>query len=78
VHQPGTVRITVTRRKDASQGKITLVFTEKPFELRQWQVTDAQGAVTNVTLYDAQSGIQLDNDLFVFHDPRPYSGTRMR
>jgi len=70
VHQPGTVRVTITRRSDPSQGRIALVFTEKPFELRQWQVTDAQGAITTVTLYDAQSGVLLDENLFVFHDPR--------
>lgn len=76
VHQPGTLRVTVTKRGDPSQGKITLVFTEKPFELRQWQVVDAGGQVTQVTLYDAQSGLSLDKELFVFHDPRPAPGTR--
>lgn len=76
VHQPGTARVTVTRRKDPSQGRITLVFTEKPFELRQWQVVDAQGAVTTVTLYDAESGVALDDNLFVFRDPRPILNSR--
>ena len=69
--RPGAASITVTRRKDPKQGRIALVFSEKPFELRQWQVTDQQGQVTTVTLYDAQSGLALDPNLFVFHDPRP-------
>jgi len=73
-HQPGTVSITVTKRKEPSQGKITLLFTEKPFELRQWQVVDQQGQITNVTLYDAQAGLPLDDALFTFHDPRPAPG----
>jgi outer membrane lipoprotein-sorting protein len=72
--QPGTVTITVTKRADPSQGRITLVFTEKPFELRQWQVVDQQGQITTVTLYDQQSGMPLDEALFVFHDPRPTPG----
>ncbi len=76
VRQPDTLRITVTKRKDPSQGRITLVFTEKPFALRQWQVVDAQGAITTVTLYNEESGIPLDKELFVFHDPRPAPGTR--
>lgn len=76
VHQPGTDRITVIKRGDPSQGKITLVFTEKPFELRQWQVVDPQGQITQVTLYDAQSGLSFDQELFVFHDPRPAPGTK--
>jgi len=70
-HRPGTDIVTVTRRKDPSQGRIALMFSEKPFELRQWQVTDQQGQVTAVTLYDTQSGLALDPSLFVFHDPRP-------
>jgi hypothetical protein len=32
-------------------------------------VTDPQGAVTRVSLSDAQSGIKLDPALFVFRDP---------
>ncbi|HEY1720108.1 MAG TPA: outer membrane lipoprotein carrier protein LolA [Magnetospirillaceae bacterium] len=76
VHQPDTDRVTVVKRGDPSQGKITLVFTEKPFQLRQWQVVDAQGQPTQVTLYDAQTGLSLDNELFVFHDPRPAPGTK--
>jgi len=73
-HQPGTTTITVTKREDASQGRITLVFTEKPFQLRQWQVVDQQGQITIVTLYDQQSGLPLDDALFTFHDPRPVPG----
>ena len=73
-HQAGTVGITVTRRKEPAQGRITLVFTEKPFALRQWQVVDQQGQITNVTLYDTQSGLPLDDGLFHFVDPRPVPG----
>ncbi len=74
-HQPSTTIITVAKRDDPRQGKIALVFSEKPFELRQWQVTDQQGLITTVTLYDAQSGMPLDAALFEFHDPRPNPGT---
>jgi len=73
-HQAGTDSITVTKRDNANQGRITLVFTEKPFQLRQWQVVDQQGQTTIVTLYDAQSGLPLDEALFTFKDPRPVPG----
>ena len=73
-HQPGNVMVTVTKRQDPHGGRITLVFTEKPFQLRQWQVVDQQGQITNVTLYDAQSGLPLDDALFTFKDPRPVPG----
>jgi len=73
-HQAGTVLVTVAKRKDPNAGRITLVFTEKPFELRQWQVVDQQGQTTNVTLYDAQTGLPLAPSLFIFQDPRPVPG----
>ena len=72
-HQPGVLDVTVIRKSDPGQGRITLVFTEQPFQLRQWQVTDPQGQVTTVSLFDAHSGIALNKDLFVFDDPR-FSG----
>jgi outer membrane lipoprotein-sorting protein len=69
-HQPGVVDITVARRSDPGQGRITLVFTESPFQLRQWQVVDPQGQTTTVSLFDAQTGLAFNKDLFVFSDPR--------
>ncbi len=69
-HQPGILDITVTKRNDSSDGKLTLVFTERPFELRQWQVVDKQGQLTTVSLFDAETGVKLDRSLFKFKDPK--------
>lgn len=69
-HQPGILNVTVIKAADPSQGRITLVFTESPFQLRQWQVTDPQGQVTTVSLFDAETGLSLDKDLFYFKDPK--------
>ncbi len=69
-HQPGILTVTVTKAADPAQGRISLVFTEQPFQLRQWQVTDPQGQVTTVSLFDAQTGLVLDKDLFYFKDPK--------
>ena len=73
-HNPGVVNITVTKRDDPRQGNITLTFTEKPFQLRQWKVLDQQGQVTTVSLFDASSGQSLDNALFEFNDPKMTDG----
>ncbi len=70
VRQPGVVYITVDKRDDPRSGRITLVFSESPLQLRQWKVVDAQGQTTTVSLYDAETGIRLADDLFEFHDPR--------
>jgi len=61
---PGTVEITTSMIKDSSAGKLTLVFADQPFELRQWRVLDAQNKEVTVTLYEAQTGVTLDRDLF--------------
>lgn len=68
-HAPDVLNVTVTHRKDPSQGQITLVFTERPFTLRQWQVVDAQGQNTTVVLTEPQPGIPLDAAMFKFDDP---------
>ena len=35
---PGTLEITAARAKDPGMGKLTLVFRDAPFELRQWRM----------------------------------------
>lgn len=61
---PGTVEITAAMSKDPSAGKLTLVFLEAPFELKQWRVIDAQNKEVTVTLYEPKVGIPLDRNLF--------------
>jgi len=66
---PGLLRITVTQTEDNAAGDLTLVFSERPFELRQWEVRDAQHQVTTVSLFEARSGVKLDPKLFEFVNP---------
>ena len=68
--QPGVVRISLVEADDPAAGEITLVFSDKPFALRQWQVKDAQHQVTTVSLYQAQAGLSLDSALFEFKNPK--------
>ena len=63
---PGVVRISLVHAKDPLEGRITLVFSDKPLELRKWVVTDAQGIKTTVSLLGPEFGIKLDPDLFEF------------
>lgn len=66
----GALAITLVKREDPGLGSLTLYFSEAPMELKQWKVIDAQGLVTTVALFDAETNIALDNRLFVFDDPR--------
>lgn len=60
----GVVEIDLVMTDDPAAGMLTLVFTENPFELRQWRVVDAQGVETTVSLHDVRTGIPLDRSQF--------------
>lgn len=66
----GVIRVTVTRTASPGDGSLTLVFAEKPLELRQWRVVDAQGVTTTVSLSELRTDVDLDAALFDFVDPR--------
>jgi outer membrane lipoprotein-sorting protein len=69
-HETGVVEITVTRLASPGEGTLTLVFADRPLELRQWAVVDTQGLSTQVTLFDTRFGIAVDPALF--EAPAPY------
>ena len=66
----GIIRITVVRTATPADGSLTLVFSERPLELQQWRVIDAQGVATTVSLSEIETGVKLDPELFRFVDPR--------
>lgn len=63
---PGTLEITATQTKDSALGKLTFVFGEAPFELKQWRVVDAQNKEVRVTLNSPVLGGKLDAKLFKY------------
>jgi outer membrane lipoprotein-sorting protein len=65
----GTVEITAAQAKDPAAGRLTFVFSENPFELRQWRVIDAQNKEVQVTLMSPAYGVPIDGKLFKY-DPR--------
>ncbi len=65
----GLVGITLFRTGHAAEGRLTLIFTENPFELRQWQVVDAQGRETRVQLSQVEYGGRFPSLLFEFNNP---------
>jgi outer membrane lipoprotein-sorting protein len=66
----GLLRITLHRTGKAAEGRLTLVFGDAPFELKQWAVLDAQGQETRVSLFQPQYGARFPSLLFDFNDPR--------
>jgi outer membrane lipoprotein-sorting protein len=67
----GEVFITVVQKDDPAAGQVQLVFTEVPYALSRWIVTDAAGATTEVRLKNLKTAIRFTNDdLFVYRDPK--------
>jgi len=65
----GLLQVTLVQTKDPLAGSLTLGFTENPMQLKKWRVVDPQGAVTEVELFDLQTGITLKSNLFKYYDP---------
>lgn len=68
VRQPGVVEISATQKEGVGTGELTFVFTEGPFELRQWKVKDAQSQEITVTLFETKTGLKLDSNLFKYEE----------
>lgn len=69
-----TLRLTVVEQDEADVGSLTMVFSDRPFALRQWSIVDQQRKTINVSLYNEQFGIALDPKLFIYQDP--YAASR--
>ncbi len=70
-----TIRVELVRKSDPGAGSVTLVFQEKPMQLRQWNVTDPTGIETTVTLFNTEEGMALDPELFKFERIWPKRGS---
>jgi outer membrane lipoprotein-sorting protein len=66
VHNPGVLRIAMAETKNPDQGRLTVVMSERPLELRQWTVVDPQQKQVTVTLDEPHYGVTLSPDLFVW------------
>lgn len=64
------LQITLAQTEDPGAGTLTLGFDEKPFALKKWRVTDPQGTVTEVELFQLRTDMKLDGGLFAYHDPK--------
>lgn len=62
--------LTLKQAEDEGAGSLELVFTNNPYQIVQWRVTDAQGLITNVELHNLRTGVELSDTLFVYRDPQ--------
>ena len=61
----GILRVTLDQTAGEAAGRLVLEFTEIPFELRRWLITDANGITTSVLLSNMVKGKPMVPTLFV-------------
>jgi outer membrane lipoprotein-sorting protein len=59
------IAVTAVDPSGNTPGRITMVFSNNPLELRQWIVVDAQGDVTTVALRDMRVNVPIHGSRFV-------------
>ena len=72
----GTLRIMIEDRDMADVGHVTLVFSDRPIGLKKWELVDAQGITTQVSLVNPRFGVEVDPDAFDYSDLEISTGTR--
>ncbi len=72
----GTLRITLEDRKMADAGSVTLVFSDRPLDLKKWEIVDAQGVTIQVSLVNTRYGMEVDQEAFDYSDLEIESGVR--
>lgn len=61
--------ITLVQDDDPQAGNVQLIFSEIPYALRKWRVTDPQGETTEIELKNMERDMDLPNSLFGYLDP---------
>jgi outer membrane lipoprotein-sorting protein len=62
--EPDLISLVIVEKSTLVEGKLTLIFDRKTYELRQWIVTDAQGLNTSVAIFNTAVGKPQDQALF--------------
>ncbi len=64
----GALRVSLRDAGNPDIGEVTLVFEDQPLALRKWQVVDAQGVLTEISLVNPQYGVEIDASAFEHDD----------
>ena len=72
--EPGAISVTARENAAVGGGSITLTLADSggSLELRQWDVIDAQGARTTVSVNDMRQAADIPARLFVIEDLSPF------
>lgn len=70
------IRLTVSAKNSDQGGKLTLIFTPAPLELKQMEVVNLAGDTTKVTFNNSLYGKALEDELFIIKNPRLFNKRR--
>ncbi|MEM6781857.1 MAG: outer membrane lipoprotein carrier protein LolA [Pseudomonadota bacterium] len=65
----GYTFMTFTQTDDPQAGSLEMMFSDIPFQLQKWRVTDAQGTSVDVSLKDIKTDVSFKGGLFTYRDP---------
>jgi outer membrane lipoprotein-sorting protein len=61
---PATLALRFAMADQPEQGTVEISFSDNPLQLRKWNVVDAQGVVTSVSLLDPQFDVKIPPQAF--------------
>lgn len=64
-------RVELEQIDQPDAGRVMLIFTDAPLQLRKWQVLDAQGNLTDTTLINPNFDVPLNEQLFEYEGSPP-------
>ena len=67
-HTGGITQIAINKDNGEGAGRLTLEFTNRPFQLRRWTIEDVAGVKTSVTLQNLAFGVPVANEEFRLPD----------
>ena len=68
VQDAGVLSMVLEDSSNGDVGRITLTFSDKPLRLHKWEVVDAQGIATQVSLFNAEYDIPIESSVFKYDD----------
>ena len=63
---PGTIQVAIIKDGKSLDGKLTLIFSDSPLELRKWIVTDSQQITTIISLLETNTNVPVENKHFIY------------
>lgn len=67
--EDGFTRLMVVQKADPTSGSVELIFSDIPYALKKWRVTDPTGETTEIEIKNVQRDVNFENGLFAYFDP---------